>query len=357
MIKVSAIVSLYNAMEFVEGCLEDLVQQTLFKSGELEIVVIDSNSPQGEKSVVERYQAQYPNIVYHRTAERETLYQAWNRGIELARGRYITNANSDDRHHPNALHILAKTLDMRPDIDLVYADVYESRIPNQTFKDNPGKVRYKYSSFWAPNSLLFHLFGCQPVWRKRVHDVMGGFDPTLRAAGDWDFCIRFCLAGLRALHVQQVLGAFLERDTSLSTGDATSKNEQNALRKKYINKATILNLYRREGFPIETPQEQARVFTEFAVQAVTIPLPWIPGKCYRDPGSALLSCTAAFELVGDDPRAAWNLGVALREVGYTDLSEQLLKQGLAQEHPQIARAMMGAADRDSRASLPYVPLE
>jgi glycosyltransferase involved in cell wall biosynthesis len=42
-IKVSAIVSLYNAAEFVEGCLEDLVQQTLFKSGALEIVVVDSN--------------------------------------------------------------------------------------------------------------------------------------------------------------------------------------------------------------------------------------------------------------------------------------------------------------------------
>jgi glycosyltransferase involved in cell wall biosynthesis len=356
MIKVSAIVSLYNAMEFVEGCLEDLVQQTLFKSGELEIVVIDSNSPQDEKSVVERYQAQYPNIVYHRTAERETLYQAWNRGIELAQGAYITNANSDDRHHANALHMLARTLDMRPDIDLVYADVYESRIPNQTFRDNSGQVRYRYSSFWAPTSLLYYLFGCQPVWRKRVHEVMGGFDPTLRAAGDWDFCIRFCLAGLRALHVPQVLGAFLERDTSLSLGDATSKNEQNALRKKYINKPTILNLYRREGFPIETPQDQARVFTEFAVQAATIPLPWIPGKQYRDVGSSLLACTAAFELVGDDPRAAWNLGVALRDVGDVALSEQLLRHGVAQQHPQIAQAMSGAGGR-AGAHLPYVPLE
>ena len=56
MIKVSAIVSLYNSLEFVEGCLQDLVEQTLFTRGELEIVVIDSNSPQNEREVVERFQ-------------------------------------------------------------------------------------------------------------------------------------------------------------------------------------------------------------------------------------------------------------------------------------------------------------
>jgi hypothetical protein len=153
-----------------------------------------------------------------------------------------------------------------------------------------------------------------------------------------------------------VLGAFLERDTSLSNGDSTSRNEQNDLRKKYINKATILNLYRCEGFPIEAPQDQAKVFTEFAAQAGTIPLPWSPGKYYKDPSSALIGCTAAFELVKDDPRTAWNLGVVLRELGYPDLSEQLLKQGVAQEHPQIARAM-SVVGRGSGFQLPFVSLE
>jgi GT2 family glycosyltransferase len=356
MIRASAIVSLYNAMEFVEGCLDDLVAQSLFKRGELEIIVIDSNSPQDERSVVERYQSQYPNIVYHRTAERETLYQAWNRGVELARGEYLTNANSDDRHHPEALLMQAHALDSRPDIDLVYADVYESRVPNQTYQDNPGTVRYRYPPFWAPLSLQFHLFGCQPMWRKRVHQVIGGFDPSLRAAGDWDFCIRFCMSGLRALHLERVLGSFLERDSSLSTADLTSKQEQKALRTKYLTKASILAVYKSEGRPIETPLDQARVFTEFAVQSNTIPLPWIPGKFYRDSTGALLGCSAAFEVASADVRVAWNLGVALHESGSSDLANELIDQGVPLKVPEISQAL--AAARQSKSGrLPLVSLE
>ena len=40
-IKVSAIVSAYNAERFMRGCLEDLVGQTLYQQGKLEVVVFD----------------------------------------------------------------------------------------------------------------------------------------------------------------------------------------------------------------------------------------------------------------------------------------------------------------------------
>lgn len=72
---VTVLVSTYESEEFMCGCLEDLVQQTLFKKGAVEVLVIDSGSPQTERAIVERFQKQYPNIVYVRT-EREPLYTA-----------------------------------------------------------------------------------------------------------------------------------------------------------------------------------------------------------------------------------------------------------------------------------------
>lgn len=356
MIKVSALVSLYNAMEFVEGCLEDLVQQTIFQRGEMEIVVIDSNSPQDERSVVELYQARYPNIVYHRTEERETLYQAWNRGIELARGQYLTNANADDRHRPDGIECHVKVLDARPDIDLVYADVYQSRVPNQPFRDNPRQVEYRYPTFYAPYSLIFHQFGCQPVWRRRIHAKMGGFDPTYRAAGDWDFCVRFTLAGFKALHIKQALGSFLERDDSISSADSTSNKEQKEVRAKYLNKAVILALYYHEGRPIETPEDQARVFTEFAAQASTVSLPWTPGKLFNDQNAALVACRAAVDVAAGNPRVAWNMGVALHSSGYMEYAMPFLERGFDPQNPNIAH-VMGAAKEGKKIRLPYLALD
>ena len=112
---VSAIVSTYDASRFIDGCLADLEAQTIAEH--LEIIVVDSGSPGDEGRIVAEFQRRFDNIVYLRT-ERESLYDAWNRGIHAARGLYITNANTDDRHRADALERLARSLDERPDAAL-----------------------------------------------------------------------------------------------------------------------------------------------------------------------------------------------------------------------------------------------
>ena len=92
---VTAIVSTYGAERFMRGCLTDLVEQTIFK--DVEVLVIDSGSPQGESEICSEFMRKHPQIRLLRTI-REPLYVTWNRAIQLARGKYFTNANTDDRH-------------------------------------------------------------------------------------------------------------------------------------------------------------------------------------------------------------------------------------------------------------------
>jgi len=338
MIKVSALVSVYKAQEFIEGCLEDLVRQSLFRRGELEIVVIDSNSPDDEARVVQGYQKRFSNIVYHRTAEREPLYQAWNRGIELASGAYITNANCDDRHHPEGLELFCRALDNRPEVDLVYGDVYESAVANEAFENNPRVKRYLYPEYFAPQSLLFYQFGCQPVWRKNIHSKMGGFSSNLRAAGDWDFSVRFALAGLNALHVPQALGSFLNRPSSISQQDSTSVKEQALVKRQYLTAENILKLYRVEGWQTDTAQNRARIFTDFSIRASSMNLPWEPGSTFQEPTALVVGFQAAFEEAARDSRTAWNLGMALLMFGKADHAKGLLEQGLRSNDAQVVAA-------------------
>ena len=85
---VSAIVSTFNAARFIRGCIEDLEGQTI--SDKIEIIIVDSASEQNEGEIVREFQERYPNIRYTRTEQRESVYAAWNRGIRMARGKYIT---------------------------------------------------------------------------------------------------------------------------------------------------------------------------------------------------------------------------------------------------------------------------
>jgi glycosyltransferase involved in cell wall biosynthesis/ADP-heptose:LPS heptosyltransferase len=218
---VSALVSVYRAGKFIRGCLEDLVRQTLFQKGQLEIIVVDTGSPDDECAVVEEFQARHPNIVYLRTEQRETIYAAWNHGLQAARGEYLTNANTDDRHRPDGLERLAQALEQDPEIDVVYGDSLVTRNPEATWEKPEAKGVFRWPEFDL--RLLFDIchLGPHPLWRRSVHDRHGRFDPTYRSAGDYEFWLRLAAAGCKMKHLPDVVGIYLENPDSVSLSDGS----------------------------------------------------------------------------------------------------------------------------------------
>jgi glycosyltransferase involved in cell wall biosynthesis len=212
---VSAIVSVYNSERFIEGCLRDLEDQTIADT--LEIIVINSGSQQNEEAVVRTYQERFNNIVYVRTEERETIYKAWNRGIEIARGKYITNANADDRHRKDAFEIMVKVLENDGDVDLVYANSIVTNNENESFDRN---VPIKHINRIKPepnatSALLLQgsFIGPQPMWRKSIHQRIGLFDESLDVAGDYDFWLRMS-DKCNLHHIDEYLGLYLNNPDS-----------------------------------------------------------------------------------------------------------------------------------------------
>jgi glycosyltransferase involved in cell wall biosynthesis/predicted Zn-dependent protease len=220
---VTTIVSAYNSERFLRGCLEDLEAQTI--ADRLEIVVVDSASPQNERAIVEEFQQRYGNIVYIRTEERETIYGAWNRAIRVARGRYLTNANTDDRHRRDALEVLARTLEEHPEVALVYADCHVTRTENETFATARPVRTFRWLDFDRRALLEQGCFvGPQPMWRRAVHEELGGFDAGMVSAGDYEFWLRLAVKH-DFLHVRETLGLYLE-----SPGSVEHANRERALR-------------------------------------------------------------------------------------------------------------------------------
>jgi glycosyltransferase involved in cell wall biosynthesis/ADP-heptose:LPS heptosyltransferase/predicted Zn-dependent protease/GT2 family glycosyltransferase len=238
---VSVIVSAYAAEKYIRACLADLVAQTIFDK--LEIIVIDSGSPQNERAIVEEFQKRHSNIRYYRT-ERETLYAAWNRAIGLARGKYIANANCDDAHRSDALEKLAAALEAHPGADLAYGDYYTSSVPNDSFT-HPDILRHVVHPPYHPATVMMYcVTGCHPMWRRTVFDKLGLFDPTYTAPGDYEFLFRFVQAGLRAVHVPEPLSLFFQNPEGLSWKSAAqSKNENDRILGQYRSHMPIERLY------------------------------------------------------------------------------------------------------------------
>ncbi len=244
MIKVSAIVSVYKAEKFIRGCLEDLVNQTLYKKNQLEIVIINSGSPENEDAIIKEFITKYPNINYIKTAEREGIYTAWNRGIKAAKGKYITNANTDDRHRNDALEVMADYLDRMPEIDLVYGDLFVTKIPNQTFESSDKQNVIIRKDFSVKMMLEGCQMGPQPMWRKAVHEKIGYFNDAYKSGGDYEFWLRMVFINhSKMYHIKDFLGLYLYNEQGIELGNLSLSNYETQIivdtYKKFLIKKSI----------------------------------------------------------------------------------------------------------------------
>jgi glycosyltransferase involved in cell wall biosynthesis/Tfp pilus assembly protein PilF len=231
-ILVSAIVSTYNSERFIRGCLDDLESQTIAEY--LEIIVVDSGSEENEKAIVQEYMARYGNIKYIRTKRRENVYAAWNRGIKATTGKYVTSANTDDRHRRDAFDVMARALEEHPEVSLVYANLIITETENETF-DKCTPVGTFLWLDWDRDDLLNKgcFMGPQPMWRRDVHDEYGYFDDRFVTSGDYEFWLRISQTR-RFLHLPSFLGLYLRAENSI---------EHRNQNQKYIENKKIIKLY------------------------------------------------------------------------------------------------------------------
>ena len=93
MAKVSIIVPVYNVEEYLEKCLDSLVNQTL---QDIEIIVVNDGSPDNSQQIIDAYIEKYPDKIKGFIKENGGLSDARNYGITKASADYIGFVDSDD---------------------------------------------------------------------------------------------------------------------------------------------------------------------------------------------------------------------------------------------------------------------
>lgn len=92
MIKISVIVPVYNVEEYLEKCLDSLVNQTL---KDIEIIVVNDGTKDNSQDIIDKYVKKYKNIKCYKK-ENGGLSSARNYGLKYAKGEYIAFVDSDD---------------------------------------------------------------------------------------------------------------------------------------------------------------------------------------------------------------------------------------------------------------------
>jgi glycosyltransferase involved in cell wall biosynthesis len=232
--KVSIITSVFKGKYYMGPFLEDITRQTIFD--DCELILINAHSPDKEEEIIKRYMQVYPNIVYVRLEKDPGLYAVWNQAIKMSRGKYITNANLDDRLAPDCYEVHAQALDENPGVELVYSDSYWTRCPNETFEMNSSDGIYSCAQF-SRKAMKNSLPAQNPMWRKSMHDRYGYFDESYFITGDYKMWIKMVEMGAVFKKVPGIHGLFLSSDGLSTSQNTIDRATEEYLRVKQEHKA------------------------------------------------------------------------------------------------------------------------
>jgi glycosyltransferase involved in cell wall biosynthesis len=184
-LKVSIITATYNSEKFLAGCIASVKKQTY---GNIEHIIVDGKSTDGTLRIIKKNDSHISKWI---SETDRGMYDAINKGIEMATGDIIGVLNSDDiLADPNTIMDIVACFD-ETGTDSVYGDlVYvDPETPSKVFRLWKG-LPYKRSRFnfgWMPAHPTFYI-------RRSLIQQYGNYENHYHTAADYEFMARYLYA-------------------------------------------------------------------------------------------------------------------------------------------------------------------
>ena len=224
--KLSIITVCYNNCEGLRKTMESVKTQT-FK--DYEYIVIDGGSTDG---TVELIKENEQHIDYWVSEKDSGIYNAMNKGIEAAKGKYCYFLNSDDYIAvPNTLEKIFEQVKGNPDI--IYGNLAVRKGDKLCYVVNFSKNITPYS-FYRFKPAIHHQASFS---KKELFQEYGNYDEEKKINADWFFFFQMTvLHKVKIQYINQIFAVFLADGMS-------SSNNNDALRTqevRNIKKETFL---------------------------------------------------------------------------------------------------------------------
>lgn len=237
---VSILLPSLNSQRFLADRLDSIISQ---KFANWELIVVDSYSDDGSWEIFQSYAKQDSRIVLQR-APKEGIYAGLNKCIDLACGKYLYIATSDDTMTPNCLDKMVSALDSSPECGLAhccltYIDENSDEIIGRW--QSSEKIRFFGSKIDKPHlriaphdGILYCSLGTiytsltQLLIRRDVFDKIGHFKTQFGSRGDFEWGLRASLV-FNTVHVPYELATW-----RIHPNQATQKAAINSAKGKQL---------------------------------------------------------------------------------------------------------------------------
>jgi glycosyltransferase len=180
--KVTIITVCYNSEKTIEDTIQSVINQDY---PNIEHIIIDGLSTDNTLEIVNKYKDKITKVVSEKD---KGLYEAINKGINLATGDIIANLNSDDFYiDTNVIEeVVAKMEFDKTDTlyaDLYYVDATDTNKITRHWKSGDYKVGLFFKGWMPPHPTFFV--------KKEVYANYGKFNLAFKSAADYELMLRF----------------------------------------------------------------------------------------------------------------------------------------------------------------------
>ncbi|EAD0723675.1 glycosyltransferase [Listeria monocytogenes] len=207
--KVSAIVPVYNVINYIDETIESLLNQTL---KDIEIILVDDGSSDGSFEKIVDYGDRFDNICVAKEPNAGPG-MARNNGLSIAKGKYISFVDSDDILPERALEIMYEAAE-KEQVGVV-TGISVSFNSNRSWfiggHYNKGVFKSGRKTLIQNPEMLYTLGPCNKLYlREVVQDIR--FPDSIKVAEDHPFVIEAYLKSKSIYTVDEIIYNYRARE-------------------------------------------------------------------------------------------------------------------------------------------------
>lgn len=238
--KVSIITVSYNSRTTIRDTIQSVLQQTY---PAIEHIIVDGGSNDGTLDIL----GEYAETLGHVISEPDRgIYDAMNKGINVATGDVIGTLNADDVYasKDSVARLVSRLQEF--DADCVFANMY---VVDRN--DLSRVIRFYDSGKFTPARLRYGWMPAHPTFfvKRECYERYGGYSLKYEIAADYEMMVRlFLVAGISFVHLPSV-------EVLMRAGGVSSAG----LRSRWVLNREIVRACRENGVPTSLPRVLMKV--------------------------------------------------------------------------------------------------
>jgi len=207
----SIVIPTLNCGNLLSEALASVIEQDV---DGIELVVVDGGSLDDTKSVLTRFESS--SLIRWISEPDDGLYDALNKGIDLAKGDWIGWLNCDDIYPRNALRRVKDAM-FETEADIICGDAELFRTVNEGEQVILKRFRhYRGDRFddSHDNLRVAHLNAC--FFRRTLLSKVGGFKKIYKIVADRDYLLRLMRVAPMSIHIGEVTYRYRTHSGSLT---------------------------------------------------------------------------------------------------------------------------------------------